>query len=88
MAQKYEYEIRQVDAWCDSEGGWNWNTSYFIGTMKTAAKNEKRAFCKWLKDHAGITFRKNRTLINYDGSVYEIIDKKTKAPLFAAIPMF
>jgi hypothetical protein len=87
--KKFKFEIREVDAWnYGEEEGWIWNTSYHMGDMVTSAKNEKRAFTSWMKKHAGITFKPNRTLIEYDGDVYTIIDRKTKEPLFAAIPEY
>lgn len=87
--KKFKFEIREIDAWnYGEEEGWIWNTSYLMGDMVTSAKNEKRAFTSWMKKHAGITFKPNRTLIEYDGDVYTIIDRKTKEPLFAAIPEY
>ena len=83
---KIKFEIREIDAW-NYDGEWTWNTSYHMGDMVTSANNEKRAFTKWLKNH-GITFKLNRTLIEYDGDAYTIVDRKTKEPLFAAIPNY
>lgn len=80
-----KYEVREIDAWMDADG-WAWNTSYFLGTFETRAKDEKRAFCNYLKKTRGIVFKKNRTRIFWDGDVYEICDRKTGEPLFAAIP--
>jgi len=80
------FEIRQLDCYLyDNE--WTENTSYFIGNMITHAQDEKRAFTAWLKKK-GITFKLNRTLIEYDGDFYTIIDRKTKEPLFMAIPSY
>ena len=85
--KKYSFEIRQIDALNYGEDeGWIWNTSYNMGEMVTKAKDEKKAFTAWMKRHLGISFKSNRTLIEYDGDVYTIIDRKTKEPLFAAIP--
>ena len=87
--KKITFEIREVEAWNYGEyEGWIWNTSYHMGDMVTSAKEEKRAFTAWLKNHAGIVFKPNRTLIEFDGDVYTIIDRKTKEPLFAAIPHY
>jgi hypothetical protein len=87
--KKLKFEIREIDAWnYGEEEGWIWNTSYHMGDMVTSAKNKKRAFTSWMKKHAGITFKPNRTLIEYDGDVYTIINRKTKEPLFAAIPEY
>ena len=81
-----KFEIREIDAWMDTEG-WTQNTSYKLGVMETAAKNEKQAFTRYLKKK-GIVFKKNRTLIDYDFDIYTIIDRKTKEPLYEAIPMY
>lgn len=83
---KYSYDIRQIDAWADAECGWTWNESWSYGEMETSG-DPRRALTRYLKKR-GITFKRNRTRINYDGSVYEIQDRKTKEPLFAAIPNF
>jgi hypothetical protein len=81
-----KFEIRQLDAWGNKEDGYDINTSYFMGTMVTSAKNDKAAFTSYLKNKHGIIFKKNRTLIEYEGDCYTIIDRKTKEPLFIAIP--
>lgn len=84
---KIRFEIRQLDAWNYGEDeGWVLNTSYNMGEMVTKAKDERKAFTAWMKRHLGISFKPNRTLIEYDGDCYTIIDRKTKEPLFAAIP--
>ena len=87
MKKKYSYDVREIDAWSDPESGWIWNTSYHIGTMETAAEDVRRALTAYLKKH-GIVFKLNRTIIYDDGSVIEIQDRKTKEPLYAAIPNF
>lgn len=86
LAEKQEtlFEIRELDCYLYDEE-WTQNTSYFVGNMVTKAENEKRAFTKWLKKK-GISFKLNRTLIEYDGDCYTIIDRKTKEPLYIAIP--
>ena len=84
---KYQYEVREIDAW-NSPEGWTWNTSYYLGTMVTSAANVSKALSNYLKRRHGITFKANRTRTQDDGNVIEIIDRKTGEPLFAAIPMF
>lgn len=84
--QKFSYDVRQVDAWSEPAGGWTWNSSFHIGTMETAGE-PRRALAAYLKKH-GIVFKRSRTRIDYDGSIYEIQDRKTKEPLYAAIPNF
>lgn len=82
---KLNFEIRQIEAWNYGEEGWIFNQTWHTGNMTTRAENVKRAFTTWLRNH-GITFKLNRTLIEYDGDCYTIIDRKTKEPLFIAIP--
>lgn len=86
--EKYKYEIRQLDSWGNKNDGFEINNSYSFGTMKTGAKDVKRAFTKYLKNKHGIVFYKNKTRIEYDGDCYTIIDRKTQEPLFIAIPLY
>lgn len=83
---KSKFEIREIDAYIyDDE--WAINTTYNYGSMVTGAKDEHKAFANYLKRKHGITFKRNRTRIitEYDDCIY-IIDRKTKEPLFVAIP--
>ena len=84
----YSFEIRQLDAWGNNEEGYEINESWHMGEMTTKAQNERKAFTSWLKNHCGISFKPNRTLIEFDGDCYTIIDRKTKQPLFIAIPQY
>lgn len=86
MNRNINFEIRQVDAWL-YDGDWSFNDSYHICNFSTKANNIPRAFTQRLK-RAGIVFKVNRTLIDFDGDCYTIIDRKTKEPLFIAIPNY
>ena len=81
-----KYEIRQLDAW-KYEDDWTVNTSYFLGTMKTNARDEKRAFSRFLRKQ-GIRFKRGRTRIVFDGDFYTVEDRKTSEPFFIAVPIF
>ena len=85
MKNKYEFEIREIDAIMDGDF-WIWNTSYFLFNFCTAAKDEKRAFLRALKNQ-GIMFSVP-VYVDYDGDIYEIRERETDCPLFAAIPKF
>lgn len=84
-----KYEIRQLDCYLYGDE-WTQNTSYLIGVFEThcKAENDKRAFTRYLANKHGITFKRNRTRIEFDGDCYTIIDRKTKEPLFIAIPHY
>jgi hypothetical protein len=77
------YEIREIDAWMYDDS-WTYNTSYRLGSFTTTG-DPARAFRRALK-RLGVTFYKGKTVTEYDGDVYEIVDRKTREPLFAAIP--
>ena len=74
------FDIRQIDAWGNQEAGYIWNDSIKIGQFSTSAKDEKRPFLRTLKN-LGITFKRGTIKV-----VYEVQDRKTGKPLFAAIP--
>lgn len=84
MKNPQNVEVREVEAWAYDDG-WTYNQTWLVGVFKTSAKNISRAFTRYLKKQ-GIVFKKNRTLVWYDGDCYEIVDRKTKEPLFVAIP--
>ena len=84
---KYGFEIRQIDAWMDPDGAWTWNESYCIALFSTRANDEKRAFLNALH-HNGIVCKRGKCVVVYDGDIYELRDRKTGEPLFAAIPLF
>ena len=87
MNNYQKYEIRQLDCWM-YDGEWTENTSYHVGTMTTRAQNIRRAFAAWMRTHEKIYFMRNQTLIEFDGDCYTIIDKKSKEPMFIAIPLY
>lgn len=86
------YEIREIDALAEyddpddpeEEPAWIWNTSYSLGEFTTAG-DVPRAFRRALAK-MGVQFYRGRTVTEYDGDVYEICDRATHEPLFAAIP--
>lgn len=89
------YEIRQIDAWMepaddpddpDEMPAWTYNETWNLGTFTTTG-DPARAFRRALA-RLGITFHRGRTRTEYDGDVYEIVDRATGEPLFAAVPRY
>lgn len=88
------YEIRQVDAWAEYDDpddpdeipAWTYNETWNLGTFTTTG-DPARAFRRALA-RLGITFHRGRTRTEYDGDVYEIVDRATGEPLFAAVPRY
>lgn len=83
--QPERYEVREVDA-IAYDDDWTYNTTYRLGTFATYSHDIPRAFRRYLKTRHGITFHRGRTVTEYDGDVYEIVDRATREPLFTAIP--
>jgi len=82
----YKFEVRQIEGW-NTPDGWYWNNSFYIGSFTTKSEStegQKQSFTRFLRKN-GITFKLNRTLIEDNIDYFEIIDRKTKEPLFAAI---
>lgn len=78
------YEIRQVDALAYDDG-WTYNETWRLGSFATTSQDVPRAFRRALA-RLGISFHPGSTVTEYDGDVYEICDRATRQPLFAAIP--
>ena len=81
------FEIRELDCVLYDDM-WSENTSYHIGEFKSDCYGDglKRSFTRALRERFGIRFKLNRTLIVDDGEFLSVIDRKTKEPLFVAIP--
>lgn len=79
------FEIRQVDAYEEEDSCWCWNESIHLSDFAVASTtNLPRKFVREL-NKLGIHFAPNRTLVYDDGDLLEIVDRKTKQPLFAAL---
>lgn len=83
--KKYGFEIRQIDAWGNISDGYEYNETWHICNLSSAAKDEKRLFLRALRRH-GISFKRGAVRVGYDGSIYEIVNRKTLKPLFCMIP--
>lgn len=83
--KKNNYEIRQVEAW-EYPDGWVYNQSWHVCNVKTNAENLSKVFYNTLKKN-GITFKRWKTLCNNECEILEIIDRKSKEPLFCMVPM-
>ena len=84
MAKRYTFRARQLEAWGNAVDGFDVNNVWNIGEFSTSARDEARAFTRYLK-RCGITFRKGCTRIWCDGDNYTIEDRKTGEPLFDAV---
>lgn len=81
-----KYEIRQIDAMNFEGQGWIWNTSYYLGEFTTNSNDHKRAFLYALHK-IGIVLKRGKTSVVFDDKIFEIQERGTNKPLFAAIPV-
>jgi len=80
------FEVRQLEAWNEGElFGWTVNNVWKMGafTVREGA-NERRAFMRFLRKQ-GITCKRGRCRITFDGDNYTLEDRKTGEPLFDAV---
>ena len=82
---KYKYELRQIDAWADCDG-WIYNQTWKLAEYETAAKDHKTAFLRALHK-IGVSCKRGKCRVETDGSIYELVDRKTLEPLFCAVPV-
>lgn len=80
------YEVHQVSAMMQDDESWYYNETWKMFEYTTTAADRARAFRRALA-RFGISFIKGRTRTEYDGDVYEIVDRKTGEPLFCAYMM-
>lgn len=85
MKTKTEYEIRQIDAWREEDGSWTWNTSYSLGCYEAIGADHKRSFLRALH-RLGIMCKRGACRVDFDGDVYELVERTSGMPMFAAIP--
>ena len=83
---KYKYELRQIDAWADVGDGWTYNETWKLAEYETEATDEKRAFLYQLHK-LGISCKRGKCVVISDGSLLELVDRKTFEPLFCAVPV-
>ncbi len=88
---KYQYEVKQIDAWMGPDNEWYWNDVYNLGILTTAAGTKqglKKALIMFLINHARILVNSRKIRCDYDGDILEIHNRITDEPLFAMIPLF
>lgn len=83
---KYKYELRQIEAWREDEFSWYYNETWKLAEFETAAKEHKTAFLRALHK-IGVSCKRGKCKVVSDGSIYELIDRKTLEPLFCAVPV-
>jgi len=90
MQKKQCFELRLVEAWMDEEGDWVWDDSYpIVNFYVKEGANEKRAFLKAFHklDKLASELPRGTYVVVSIEDMLEIQDRKTKKPLYIAVPM-
>lgn len=83
---KIRYELRQVEAWRDMEG-WYYNNTFRITDYAVSVNaNHKRAFLRAM-NKSGFVCKRGSCRVEYDGTVFELVNRKTGEPLMYAMPV-
>ena len=81
-----KYELRQIDAWGNKTDGYDYNETFHIGTYNQRSDDGIRSFLRGLHKY-GITCKRGVCRVEYDGDIYELIERKTDRPIICAVPM-
>lgn len=85
--QHLKYEIRTVEAWSDGED-WYYNRTWREGDVEVRGEHVKEELL-YFKRRSGYVHKQGSVVMrNVDGSLYELVVKKTGEPLMAFIPNF
>ena len=78
------WELREVDAWADGEGGWTWNDSSVLKRFRSDADDLKGLFLRVLADVRGHPLPKGVFRVDdSDWNILEIRQRKTGMPVWA-----
>lgn len=78
------WELREIDAWDDGEGGWTWNDSFVLKRFRSDADDLKGLFLRVLADVRGRPLPKGVFRVDdSDWDILEIQQRKTGMPVYA-----
>ena len=78
----HPYELRQIDAWRDEDGGWTWNDSYHLRDVQIGEGDEVNTLLVLF------SLSPSRHIVEDDGNgLYELQNADDHCPMFALIPV-
>lgn len=81
-----KYTLVSIEAWRNSEGGWDWNNQYKLEEVEIDSNISSRKLCKWLRNNFYLNERsKGKVRVNNEYEIIEILNKATNEPIFAFI---
>ena len=80
------YELREIDAWDDGEGGWTWNDSFVLKRFRSDADDLKGLFLRVMADVRGRPLPRGVFRVDdSDWYILEIQQRKTGMPVYAMV---
>ena len=78
------YELREIDAWAEPEGGWTWIYSSVLKRFRSDADDLKGLFLRVLADVRGRPLPRGVFRVDdSDWNILEIQQRKTGMPVYA-----
>ena len=80
------WELREIDAWADGDGGWTWNDTFLLKRFRSDADDLKGLFLRVLADVNGKPLP--RGVFRVDDSDWNILEaqrRKDGCPVWAMI---
>ena len=80
------WELREIDAWADPEGGWMWNNSFVLKRFRSDADDLKGLFLRVLADVRGRPLPRGVFRVDDSGwNILEIQQRKAGMPVYAMV---
>lgn len=80
------WELREIDAWDDPDGGWTWNDSFVLKRFRSDSINLKGLFLRVLADINGKPLPRGVFRVDdSDWNILEVQRRKDGCPVWAMI---
>lgn len=78
------WELREIDAWTEPEGGWTWNDSFVLRRFRSESVNLKGLFLRVLADVRGRPLPRGVFRVDdSDWNILEVQRRKDGCPVWA-----
>ena len=78
------WELREIDAWADGEGGWTWNDSFVLKRFRSDADDLKGLFLRVLADVRGRPLPRGVFRVDdSDWNILEVQRRRDGCPVWA-----
>lgn len=78
------WELREIDAWAEPEGGWTWNNSFVLKRFRSDADDLKGLFLRVLADVRGRPLPRGVFRVDdSDWNILEVQRRRDECPVWA-----